>query len=762
MQRYSKGESMNRDYKLKTKFRKKYTITPILIVGVIFVLSFLLMTENIRSYYYDIIRDESHRLSKSYSHNLEIAAKAKDTTNELMEQKLIGTGEIVYNLNGLYSMEKLREIAKPIGVDVILVYSSDGVIRFSSTGEYVGWVAEEGHPVHDFMISGDEIRVEQIRPDSESGQLFKYGYYRLQNGYFVQVGIKAENVQEFLESFEVQRLLDQMHNDGYVLKANFIDTKNIITESSDLVEVGNIAGRNNPDAVHFEEGSYSWISEYEGKNSFFSTTPVNVNGRTIGTLGLVHSLDSTEKAIDNIMLLGSFLMLAIAALIIGFNRAAYKNDKKLTRMAYIDSLTQLPNKAFLMDELKEWCTTQSTKNNALYLINISNFKALNMAFGYDFGDSVLRRVADQLTMALNKQYDIFRFASDRFVLLAKGYKDRSELDRLTLRIFDSIDKGIIAHGYTKSLNMNMAIVETGNKYKDPDDIIRDATIALDFVGTDGNYLYAYFDEAMINGLRREEQIEAEIVQAIMNPASNRLFLDYQPIYSTTDMRITAFEALARLNSPTLGTISPVEFIAIAEKRKLMVQLGNWIVDSALMFIKEIEREGFKDLKIAINISAAQLQDEGFLARLRKSIFDTRVSPTNIELEVTESIILDNYNEINKSLGQLREEGVSIAVDDFGTGYSSFARLNQLNIDVIKIDKYFIDKILFTDRDKLLTGDIISLAHRLGLKVVAEGVEDELQREYLIEHNCDYLQGYLLSKPVNFNDALALIRQNYNT
>lgn len=748
---------MDTDYKIKSKLRKKYTYMPVLSVGVIFVFSILIMTSTIRTHYYELLRSESLRLSKSYAHNLEIAAEAQDMANEIMDQRLMGTGEMVYSLDGEFSENKLKEVSESLQVDDIYVYDESGTIIASNNGMYIGWFAEPGHPVHDFMISGEITHIDPIRPDSESGELYKYGYYRLDNGYFVQSGIKALMVREFIGSFDTQMLLDQMHADGYVLKAYFSDNSNIIVGSTDISDIGrtftdNLASESNEKP----DGSF-WIGDYKGEDSFYVTTPVIVDNKMIGTLGFVHSLRSTEEAIESIIFLGGALLLVIAGLIVIFNRSAYKNDVKLTRMAFIDALTGVPNQAYLMDELKNWCAKGSYDRNALLLINISNFKALNMTFGYEFGDSVLKRVAEQLFNAFDKKYDIFRFASDRFVLLAKSYKDRSELNLLAEQIVDSVDKEIIAHGYTKALSINIGIVEAGGRYRDPNDIIRDAAIALDYIGIVESDLYSYYEESMMEDLKREEEIEAEIIRAIMNPTDRGLHLVYQPIFDARNNNISGFEALARLDSPSLGLISTVEFIAIAERRRLMVQLGNWIVDTALLFLKEIEIQGVSGVKICINISAAQLQDKSFIPRLRKVMADTRIRPSNVELEVTESIILDNYEEINSSLGQLRKEGVTIAVDDFGTGYSSFSRLNQLNIDTIKIDKTFIDRITNTPYEMLLTGDIISLCHRLDLTVVAEGVETDVQAAYLLDHGCDKFQGYLFSKPLQFKEAIYILK-----
>lgn len=278
------------------------------------------MTSTIRSHYYEILRNESSRLSKSYAHNLEIAAEAQEMANEIMDQRLMGTGEMVYSFNGEFSETKLKEVSESLQVDDIYVYDENGVIISSNNGKYIGWVAEPGHPVHDFMISGNSSHIDQIRPDSESGELFKYGYYRLGNGYFVQTGIKALRVQEFLGSFNTQKLLDQMHSDGHVLKAYFVNTSNVIVGSTDISDYGKTFGGNSSDEASDTPEDSSWIADYKGEESFYVTTPVVVEEQRIGTLGFVHSLKSTNETINSIIFLGGGLLLSIAGLIVIFPR----------------------------------------------------------------------------------------------------------------------------------------------------------------------------------------------------------------------------------------------------------------------------------------------------------------------------------------------------------------------------------------------------------------------------------------------------------
>jgi EAL domain-containing protein (putative c-di-GMP-specific phosphodiesterase class I) len=209
----------------------------------------------------------------------------------------------------------------------------------------------------------------------------------------------------------------------------------------------------------------------------------------------------------------------------------------------------------------------------------------------------------------------------------------------------------------------------------------------------------------------------------------------------------------------LGLIPPLEFIPIAEKTKLIIPLGKKIILQAFNFLNKLKENGYDSVGVSINISAIQLLRDDFTQYLLEMINERRVDPANIGLEVTESVFASNYQEINSILGELKSLGIKIAIDDFGTGYSSLARERELNLNCLKIDKYFIDKLLLLKDEEAITSDIIAMAHRLGHYVIAEGVEYERQRQYLLKYGCDRIQGYLISKPLTEAAALDLLR-NY--
>jgi EAL domain-containing protein (putative c-di-GMP-specific phosphodiesterase class I) len=257
-------------------------------------------------------------------------------------------------------------------------------------------------------------------------------------------------------------------------------------------------------------------------------------------------------------------------------------------------------------------------------------------------------------------------------------------------------------------------------------------------------------------IKREEVIKRELTHIATGEKDCGLYLQYQPILDLKTNRLCGFEALARLKTAELGKVPPLEFIPIAEKTKLIIPIGWEITRQAFRFLNKLKISGFDKIYVSINISAIQLMNHDFKDHLFEMINKMQVDPANVGIEITESVFASGYDEINIIMNQLRDCGLKIAIDDFGTGYSSLSRVRELNIDCVKIDKYFIDKIL-TIHDNDITSDIISIAHKLGHYTVAEGVEYEEQKQYLQNYGCDKIQGYLIGKPLDEEDAINLLK-----
>lgn len=246
--------------------------------------------------------------------------------------------------------------------------------------------------------------------------------------------------------------------------------------------------------------------------------------------------------------------------------------------------------------------------------------------------------------------------------------------------------------------------------------------------------------------------------ASRDDADDRIFLLYQPIFEAKTNKIYGFEALARFESKKLGIISPLEFISIAEETQAIIPIGRKILRKACYFIKELEAKGYSQIVISVNVSAVQMLRNDFIVDVENIIRETGVNPNMLTLEVTESMLLTSYESMNKMIGYLRKLGIKFAIDDFGVGYSSLARERELQVDCIKLDKFFADDLLAHRENEIIVADIISMMHKLGQTVVAEGVENEKQKEYLTRNYCDYLQGYFFSKPIKQKIAMAMINE----
>ena len=259
-------------------------------------------------------------------------------------------------------------------------------------------------------------------------------------------------------------------------------------------------------------------------------------------------------------------------------------------------------------------------------------------------------------------------------------------------------------------------------------------------------------------MAREALIKEELIATARDDEGESIFLLYQPIFEAKSGVIYAFEALARFESKNFGIISPLEFISLAEETQMIIPIGKKILRKACNFLKELKTLGYSEVVVSVNVSAIQMLRSDFVSDVKKIIEEAAINPNLLALEFTESIFLTSYDIINKDIGKLRELGIKFSIDDFGVGYSSLARERELQVDCIKLDKYFADDLLAHNPEEVIAGDIISMMHRLGHTVVAEGVEEESQKEYLVAHDCDYLQGYLFSKPVRPEIALGLLKE----
>lgn len=393
---------------------------------------------------------------------------------------------------------------------------------------------------------------------------------------------------------------------------------------------------------------------------------------------------------------------------------------------------------------------------ALVGINMSPLQSITKAYGFNYTQALLKKTADMLSRYCTDNCLLFHTYADRFVFYLKEYRDKNELHAFCKDFADTLEsvlkpeRGSCAIGATE-----FALEENLNADLLLKKVLIATEKALDL--NEKEFNICFYDEEMEAQIVREEDIRRELAQIADGENSGRLFLQYQPILDLKSNRICGFEALARLRSDKLGMVPPLEFISIAEKTRLIVPLGQEIMKQAFQFLKVLQEKGYSEINVSINVSTIQMLREDFADNLFKTINEMQVSQQNIGLELTESVFSANYEEINSIIGKLKEAGIHTAIDDFGTGYSSIAKERELNVNCLKIDKYFIDELLEIQPEKTITSDIISMAHKMGHCVVAEGVEHETQKQYLMDYGCDKIQGYLISKPLDEQAAIEFLQ-----
>lgn len=417
-----------------------------------------------------------------------------------------------------------------------------------------------------------------------------------------------------------------------------------------------------------------------------------------------------------------------------------------------DVLTGLNNRRYLEILLREELSRPVQQTGALVGINLSAIHLLNLSYGFQYTQNLIRKVVRFLRPHCDSQHLLFSTYENQLAFYIRSYKSRSELNEFSSRIAQILSSLLAV----ERVGAGIGVVEINDSYiNDVELLLKRLQIVSEFGMDlrDVDYKIQFYDTAMEEKILREDEIKRALAKIAEGIDQEQFYLQFQPLLDIETDSICGFEALARMKNERLGQVSPVEFIPIAEETKLIVPLGEIIFKQAFSFMQELQKRGRCDIKVSVNVSAIQLLKRGFVDNLLHLINEMEIDPTAVGIEITESVFSSNYQEINRILGELKQYGIVVALDDFGTGYSSLARERELNINCLKIDKYFIDNLLDVEEQDAITGDIISLAHKLGHCVIAEGIEQPMQLAYLEKNNCDLIQGYLIGKPMDQNVAL---------
>lgn len=432
-----------------------------------------------------------------------------------------------------------------------------------------------------------------------------------------------------------------------------------------------------------------------------------------------------------------------------------QSEMEIQFMSYYDEVTGIPNRRYFTAELERAiknCNEYNTKV-ALVFIDLDNFKNINDTYGHYVGDIALRAICEKIYDGLSINHILARFGGDEFAIIMENIKDTSEIRESLNHIINTFKIPLKIQNKEIYCAFSVGVSIYPDYSNSMESLLKHADMAMYKAKANGKNRYEFFQESILNSMNREFEIEKFLRKAL---EEDELYLNFQPKVSLDNNKIDGFEILIRWDSKKLGKVPPNQFIPIAESSGMIIDIGKFIIDKSLKYCKELSLATNEKFHFAINISDIQLRDEDFVDYISKGLKRYDISPEYIEFEITESIIMKSVSKNIDTLLKLKELGVTIALDDFGTGYSSLNYLRRLPIDVLKIDKSFIDGIGLDEKSDYIAKSIIELSHNLNLKVVAEGVETKEQLNYLSHINCDIIQGYYFSKPKEFKNIKEMI------
>lgn len=425
------------------------------------------------------------------------------------------------------------------------------------------------------------------------------------------------------------------------------------------------------------------------------------------------------------------------------------SQNKIEKLAYTDELTGLANRTFFIAQLEKLVeiSKRGRYEFALFYFDVDDFKRVNDIYGHESGDLLLVEIAKRLNANLRNEDVLARMGGDEFALIMGGARNEQDALNIAHDILTAANKPFILRGDEVSSGTSIGITLSTNDVKDAETLLQHADLAMYEAKATGKNTYHFYTKELNEAAKERQEIESALKLALSN---NELQLYYQPKVHSQTLEVVGYEALLRWTSEKLGFVSPAKFIPIAEQSHLILQIGSWVMKQACNFAAS---DGIT-APVSINLSARQFESGECISELKSVLHETGVSPSKIELEITESHLMSDVEDAIRQLNAIKALGVAISIDDFGTGYSSLSYLKRFPVDTLKIDRSFIKDIPDDVSDLEITGAIIAMAQKLGLEVIAEGAETQEQVDFLANNGCYMVQGYFFSRPLPEAEARA--------
>ena len=503
------------------------------------------------------------------------------------------------------------------------------------------------------------------------------------------------------------------------------------------------------------ENAFDFLGDESQKKEISKLIPKLVEGEPLNNIELkILAKDGTEKTL---LLSNTYVWKEgrIESIVfIGVDITERKSmEKRLEVLAFEDRLTGLPNMAKFRDDISELVKQNRDKGTfALVYLDIDDFKLVNDTMGHYAGDILIKVFSEDLMRYAGHEDSVYRFGGDEYVIVLRSYTDENELRKRLSDLLDVTRRQWVHNGHNFVISSSIGVALYPEHGINLESLMQNADTALSYAKTAGKSRYLIYNDYMKDKTWSFIQLTSDLRMALER---EEFYLVYQPQFNLINSQLVGFEALIRWNHPTKGIIYPLDFIPFAEETGLIDQIEDWVLKSACFQSADWRDKGFDDLKISINISGNTLSKESWIAKVENHLEYCK-DYGKVIFEITETAVIGDMENSLKALETLHDMGIHIALDDFGTGYSSLTYLQKLPIDIIKLDKSFVWSIGIDEAKSFIVKTVIDLAHRLGIKVVAEGVETEEQLSFLKAAGCDLAQGYYFSKPIDKASADAFL------
>ncbi|SCA57119.1 conserved hypothetical protein [Candidatus Terasakiella magnetica] len=432
------------------------------------------------------------------------------------------------------------------------------------------------------------------------------------------------------------------------------------------------------------------------------------------------------------------------------------SSEHLKKIAYTDTLTGLANRDLFIDRCNQVLhqMKRAELKAAVHLVDIDGFNAVNQSYGQQAGDAVLQSLADRLGALVRDSDTLARLSADEFALIQFDIEGSDDASVFAQRMTERVSEPMDYQGEQIDITCSIGITLLSEEDESVEDVLHHVALACRRAKEDQGSSYHFYAEEMNKQALERQIIERDLKIAIPN---GELEVYYQPKLDVKNNRVAGMEALVRWNHPERGFMPPGLFIPVAERSPLIVLIGDWVLREACRQVRRWQAEGLGDLKVAVNVSAVQLKENCMVTNVRQVLLETGLAPHLLELEITESAVMDDVEHTISVLENLRDLGVSLSIDDFGTGYSSLNYLKRFPVKRIKIDKAFVDEIIDETSEGVIARAVVTMGHSFGMEITAEGVEEEFQHEFLSKLGCDEIQGYLFGRPMQAADFKTFVK-----